>query len=101
MRYDKVADIYTYVDVPNGYGGFVKDYKLVATVNAAITPLHCDTMSVGNVIRTTYTCKLFTKTPLPADLDHVMVDGVKYRVRLHNDFGKVQMLSLERVGSFE
>ena len=99
MKYNKKADIYTCESIPNGYGGFEKEYTLFATVDACITPLHYDTMSVGNVIRVNETCKLFTKIKLPALIDHVIVDGVKYRVQLHNDFGKVQMLNLEKVGN--
>lgn len=101
MRYDKKAQIYTCETVPNGYGGFTKEYTLYATVSAAITPLHHDMMSVGNVMRTNITCKLFTREPLPPLVDHVVVEGVTYRVQLHNDYGKVHQLNLEKVGNLD
>lgn len=101
MKFSTKAEIYTCETVPNGYGGFTKEYTLYATVNAAITPFHYDLMSIGNTVRTITTCKLFTRERLPEPVDHVIVDGVKYRVQLHNDYGKVHQLNLEKVGSFD
>lgn len=101
MKFDKKAQIYTSTPVPNGYGGYTKDIKIFATVDATLTPLHYDIRSVGNVINTMTTCKLFTKTALPDVIDHVIVDGVKFRVQLHNDFGKIHMLSLELDGRLD
>ena len=101
MRYDKKAQIYTCESVPNGYGGFTKEYTLFGEVNAAITPLHYDLMSIGNVVKQVITCKLFTRENLPPLVDHVIVGGVKWRVQLHNDYDKVHQLNLERVGTFE
>lgn len=95
MKFDKKAEVYTCETIPNGYGGYVKDYKLFDIVEVALTPLHHDTTSAENVIKTVTTCKLFTKTPLPKIVDHVVVEGVKYHVQLHNDLGKIHMLNLE------
>lgn len=101
MKFDKKAEIYTCEEVFNGYGGYVKNYILFDTVEVALTPLHYDVRSVGNVINTVTSCKLFTKTKLPIIVDHVIVDGVKYRVQLHNDLGKIHMLNLELDGRLD
>ena len=101
MKFSTKAEIYTCETVPNGYGGFIKEYTLYATVSAAITPLHYDLMSIGNVVKQVITCKLFTRENLPPLVDHVIVDGVKWRVQLHNDYDKVHQLNLERVGTFD
>lgn len=95
MRYNQKAEIYTCTPVPNGYGGYVKDIKLFGIVDVLITPLHYDFRYIRNMQYTVLTCKLFTKTPLPEPIDHVIVDGVKYSVGLHNDLGKIHMLALE------
>lgn len=98
MKFDKKAEIYTSEPIPNGYGGFVKDVQLFDIVEVALTPLHHDMTSAGNVIKTVTTCKLFTKSVLPKVVDHVVVEGVTYRVQLHNDLGKIHMLNLELDG---
>lgn len=98
MRYDKKAEIYVVNNLPNGYGGFVEEVVLFDIVDIALTPLHFDTRSVGNVINTVASCKLFTRTALPTIVDHVIIDGVKYYPELHNDFGKIHMLSLRQDG---
>ena len=101
MKFNKIAEIYTCENTFNGYGGYVKEYTLFGTVEVALTPFHYDVRSVGNVINTVTTCKLFTKAKLPVIVDHVIVDGVKYRVQLHNDLGKIHMLNLELDGRLD
>ena len=98
MKYDKIAEVYTCENVPNGYGGFVKDIKLFGTFDVCITPIHCDVQIYNERPYTLQTCKLFTKNELPNIIDHVIVDGVSYNVLSHADFDKIQMLTLQKSG---
>lgn len=98
MRYEKQAEIYITNSIPNGYGGFVEEDILFDIVDIKLTPLHYDTRSVGNVINTVASCKLFTRTILPNNVSYVVVDGVKYYPEIFNNFGKICMLSLRKDG---
>lgn len=98
MKFDKKAEIYISEPIPNGYGGFVDDIQLYGIVDVALTPFHYDMISAGNVIKTLITCKLFTKSPLPKVVHHVVVEGVTYYVQLYRNLGKVHALNLELDG---
>lgn len=94
MRFNTKAEIYVSNPIPNGYGGFNKDISLFGVIDVALTPTHLDTRFVGSALYHVVTCKLFTKTELPDNIEHVIVGGRTFKVDMHNDLGKMHMLSL-------